>query len=276
MDKTLFVTAEPSGNDSVIGAGYCLFDGDSAEEYTSRASLDRRLIYVKRGVLRILKKGASIVTARAPALVLLSPGSRDSISCSADCQDYWVSFEGFFDTLSELLIDSPEALIKDVTDKDDMLTPCFEDIIAELQLGEHGFGVSARAKLLRLLLFFSRGTFGAVVSADSLKKKILPALVTMNSEFSITYPMDYYAKKCNMSKSSFLHSFSKIMQTTPIKYLNGIKLKNSIPLLVETELPISRIAQLLGFSSSQYFSNIFTAHYGVSPREYRIRGKREI
>lgn len=276
MDKTLFITAEPSGNDSVIGAGYCFFDGDGAEEFTSRASLDHKLIYVKRGRLKINRRCADSITVEAPSLVLLSPYSRDSLTCSSDCQDYWVSFEGFFDTLSELLIDSPEALVKDATDKDDMLTPCFEDIIAELQLGENGFGVSARARLLKLLLFFSRGTFAAVVSADSLKKKILPALVTMNSEFSITYPMDYYAKKCNMSKSSFLHSFSKIMQTTPIKYLNGIKLKNSIPLLVETELPISRIAQLLGFSSSQYFSNIFTAHYGVSPREYRTRGKKEI
>ena len=276
MDKTLFVTAEPKGLDSVIGAGYCFFDGDSAEEYSSRASFDHRLIYVKRGVIRIMRQGEVTATARAPALALLSPGSRDSLVCSADCQDYWVSFEGFFDTLSELSIDSPDALVKDAADKNDMLTQYFEDIIAELQLGEHGFGVAARARLLRLLLFFSRGTFSAVASTDSLKKKILPALVTMNSEFSITYPMDYYAKKCNMSKSSFLHSFSKIMQTTPIKYLNGIKLKNSIPLLLETHLPISRIAQSLGFSSSQYFSNIFTAHYGLSPREYRKRGKGEI
>jgi AraC-like DNA-binding protein len=276
MDKTLFVTADPSGNDSVIGAGYCFFDGNGAEEYTSRASLDHRLIYVKRGVLRVMRKGADVVTARAPALVLLSPGSRDSLACSSDCQDYWVSFEGFFDTLSELLIDSHEALVKDASDKDDMLTQYFEDIIAELQLGECGFGVAARARLLRLFLFFSRGTFGAVASADSLKKKILPALVAMNSEFSITYPMDYYAKKCNMSKSSFLHSFSKIMQTTPIKYLNAIKLKNAIPLLLDTALPIGRVAQSLGFSSAQYFSNIFTAYYGISPREYRRGGKREI
>ena len=276
MDKTVFVTAEPFGADSVISAGYCYFDGDGGTEYTSSASRDHRLIYVKRGRLKINRYGADSITVEAPSLVLLSPYSRDSLTCSSDCRDMWVSFIGFCDTLSELSIDSHDPIVLPSEEPCDVLSAYFEDVISELQLGERGFYTASRARLLSLLLIFARGGVGSTASTDSKREKIMPALSLMNREYSTTYSMEHYARICNMSKSSFLHSFSKIMQTTPIKYLNAIKLKNAIPLLLDTALPIGRVAQSLGFSSAQYFSNIFTAYYGISPREYRRGGKREI
>ena len=276
MDKTVFVTADPKGADSVISAGYCYFDGDGSAEYTSSASRDHRLIYVKRGRLKINRNCADSITVKAPSLVLLSPYSRDSLTCSSDSRDMWVSFVGFGDTLAELSIDSSDPIVHSSDESEDVLSVYFEDIISELQLGERGFYTASRARLLSLLLIFARGNFGSSLCADSKREKIMPALSLMNREYSTTYSMEHYARICNMSKSSFLHSFSKIMQTTPIKYLNAIKLKNAIPLLLDTELPIGRIALSLGFSSAQYFSNIFTAHYGVSPREYRIGEKRKI
>ena len=40
-------------------------------------------------------------------------------------------------------------------------------------------------------------------------------------------------------------------------------------LLAETDLSLSQIAQLLGFSSLSYFSQVFHRTQDISPKEYR-------
>ena len=47
------------------------------------------------------------------------------------------------------------------------------------------------------------------------------------------------------------------------------RIEESKYLLMETDLSMSQIAQLLGFSSLSYFSQVFRRSQGVSPLEYR-------
>ena len=45
-------------------------------------------------------------------------------------------------------------------------------------------------------------------------------------------------------------------------------------LLAETDLPMSQISQLLGFSSLSYFSQVFRRSQNESPMEYRKNTRR--
>jgi AraC-like DNA-binding protein len=47
------------------------------------------------------------------------------------------------------------------------------------------------------------------------------------------------------------------------------RVEESKYLLAETDLSLSRIAQLLGFSSLSYFSQVFRRTQGISPLEFR-------
>ena len=269
MNKTLLIHNEEKSERMVMSVGYCFFDEDGSTEYTSRATRDYRLIYVQRGTLRFVKNGKNVASFAAGRLILLTPGSRDLSICTSDCRDFWVSFTGFSDVMSRLSIQT-NGICSHKCEKDDKIVQAYiEDIITELQLKERGYSIAAEARLLRLLLYFCRENPRGNLSRNSEIKKLSPALLLMNNEFSKTYPMEFYAQRCNMSKSSFLHNFSKTMHTTPVKYINDIKIKNAYSLLTETDMPIGEIASALGFSSSQYFSKTFFAYSKTTPRDYR-------
>lgn len=63
--------------------------------------------------------------------------------------------------------------------------------------------------------------------------------------------------------------FSQKYELSPKRYLIELKLKKACKLLTTKELPISIIANSLGFDDQLAFSKIFKKEYSVSPSEYR-------
>ena len=269
MNKTLLICEESQAGSGVTAVGYCRFDGDGLGEYTSRATSDHRIIYLEKGYLKFIKNGKAILSATAPCLIYSSPDSRDFTACSNDCRDFWVSFAGLDDIISELPVPENGILTAGCTGSAEILRSRFEGIINELRIKEGGYAVASQATLLKIILFFFRSQSDASPARDSIKRKLSPALVIMNEEIGENHSMDYYAKKCHMSKSSFLHTFSKAMDTTPIKYITEIKIRNAKRMLLETDMQISEISTVLGFSSPQYFSKTFSLYVGMRPKDYR-------
>ena len=269
MNKTVFVCEERQSIRGVITAGYCRFDGDGEGEYTSRATKDHRVIYLERGWLKFIKNGKEVLHAEAPSIIYTTPESRDGTVCSDNCHDFWVSFGG----ITEIITDLPTADCGIAEVKchasGEIIRARIESIIGELRLKEPGYAISAEASLMKLLLLFYRSQSDSGAVRESAKKKLAPALLIMNEEISENYSMDYYAKKCHMSKSSFLHTFSRVMGTTPVKYINEIKIRHAERMLLETDMQIAEISSALGFSSPQYFSKTFYNYSGYRPRDYR-------
>jgi len=63
--------------------------------------------------------------------------------------------------------------------------------------------------------------------------------------------------------------FLEVTKMSPVKFLNHVRLKNAGSLLLSTELSINEIAQKCGFLDMAYFSKIFKAHFGLSPKQYK-------
>lgn len=77
------------------------------------------------------------------------------------------------------------------------------------------------------------------------------------------------ADKMNYSESYLRYIFKKDGNISVQAKINQIRLEKAKRLLSVTNEPITRIAFLLGFSDSNYFSVYFKKHLGLSPREYR-------
>ncbi len=56
-------------------------------------------------------------------------------------------------------------------------------------------------------------------------------------------------------------------------YVRERRLERAAGLLLSSRKTIQDISQICGFSSSAYFSTVFTKWAGVSPRQYRTRGR---
>ena len=72
-----------------------------------------------------------------------------------------------------------------------------------------------------------------------------------------------------MNKYYLSHSFKREYNISPINYMISRRIEESKYLLAETDLSMSQIAQLLGFSSLSYFSQVFRRTQSISPMEYR-------
>jgi transcriptional regulator GlxA family with amidase domain len=60
---------------------------------------------------------------------------------------------------------------------------------------------------------------------------------------------------------------------TPMKYLNRYRVRQAKTLLLESDRSVTDVALEVGFSGGSYFGEIFRRETGMSPREFRERGR---
>ncbi|MGN0999794.1 MAG: helix-turn-helix domain-containing protein [Faecousia sp.] len=72
-----------------------------------------------------------------------------------------------------------------------------------------------------------------------------------------------------VKKTLFLQSFRHVTGTSPKQYVIGLRLEYARSLLLETQMPVSQIAEQCGFSDPLYFSRRFKAQFSMSPQQYR-------
>lgn len=77
------------------------------------------------------------------------------------------------------------------------------------------------------------------------------------------------AKMCGITPTHFTRVFKGIYMTTPVKYINKLRIDRAIELLEHTTLTVNEIAEQTGFSDTSYFSKMFKKLLGKSPLHYR-------
>lgn len=84
------------------------------------------------------------------------------------------------------------------------------------------------------------------------------------------FGVDALADSLHMSRSSFYGHFKAVTGETPNDYISSVRLRRACAMLTERpDIPVSQIAESLGFGSQQYFSRRFKDAYGVSPVSWR-------
>lgn len=79
------------------------------------------------------------------------------------------------------------------------------------------------------------------------------------------------AQVADMSERSFLRHFSAEMGMKPSDYLRHVRLELASALLVESDLPVDKIARRCGMTSGQCLARAFRQTYNISPTEYRTQ-----
>lgn len=73
----------------------------------------------------------------------------------------------------------------------------------------------------------------------------------------------------NLSDTQFRRNFYEVYQTTPIKYLQILRINHAADLLVNTTLSIEEISAMSGFSDSKYFCFVFKKLKFCPPSVFR-------
>jgi AraC-like DNA-binding protein len=79
------------------------------------------------------------------------------------------------------------------------------------------------------------------------------------------------ADHCCVSLFHFARIFKEITGWSPHQYLTSIRLHHARVLMESTEQPVSEIALLCGYSSTEHFSTAYRQRFGVAPSLHRAR-----
>ena len=88
---------------------------------------------------------------------------------------------------------------------------------------------------------------------------------SLQEDFSVSA----IAEKMKISVHYLFHLFKSVTGTTIVEYRNEQRLTKAKLMLIQTEKPISQIAQETGFTNISYFTEIFTKSEKIPPTEYR-------
>lgn len=110
---------------------------------------------------------------------------------------------------------------------------------------------------------------------QELEQKNTPSLLQPAMDFIFanylkqTITVKELSKLCHVSSRHFSRLFLEKYQTSPIEFIQNLKLQRAKNLLESTTLSISEIAMQTGFSDIFYFSKLFKKVEGLSPSQYR-------
>lgn len=91
----------------------------------------------------------------------------------------------------------------------------------------------------------------------------------IDRNFTTTITLDDLSRHSGFSKNGIIAIFKRMYHTTPIQYINTLRVYQAEKLLRSTDMPITQIALECGFNDSNYFTRVFRAINGMTPRDFR-------
>lgn len=79
----------------------------------------------------------------------------------------------------------------------------------------------------------------------------------------------HLAAVAHLSEAHFARVFRQEVGTTPMGYLNRLRIARACELLDRTDLNVGEVGRAVGLPAPSHFSRVFKALQGVSPRAYR-------
>ncbi|MFK7695154.1 response regulator [Paenibacillus sp. HJGM_3] len=106
---------------------------------------------------------------------------------------------------------------------------------------------------------------------SSMPKVIEQSCRYIKENFKEEITLTEMAALTNFSVSHFSTLFKKHTGSSLVNYVNGVKIDEAKKLLLSTSYSVSEITEIVGFSTTPYFSRVFKSTVGLSPLEYRKR-----
>ena len=100
-------------------------------------------------------------------------------------------------------------------------------------------------------------------------RQLLPALNLITQAYDRDLTVEKLAAQCGLSVSHFRRQFRRAMGSSPLEYLNDLRISVAHHLLRTTQLPVLAISEEVGFRSLSSFNRLFKRTYGMSPRQVR-------
>lgn len=143
-------------------------------------------------------------------------------------------------------------------------------IESEFKKNELGSGIMLLSYFLNIVTFVSRKYLPYdSINYTSHLTSIIKALDYIEKNFIEDISLKELSEIVNTPISTLLYSFKKLLNTTPINYLNTLRIKKASDLLLNSDMSITETAFASGFTDSNYFCRLFKKYFSITPSEFR-------
>jgi AraC family L-rhamnose operon regulatory protein RhaS len=144
------------------------------------------------------------------------------------------------------------------------------DMINEYNDKQHSYQTMLNSRFMELVVYLSRQYDSQENGTDSNLMHLANAISYIEDHYLEPLTLEEIAARSNISVRHLNRIFQSYYQTTPISYLQRLRLERARMLLRQSGLPITKISYDCGFNDSNYFTRQFTKAYGLSPKAFRL------
>lgn len=145
------------------------------------------------------------------------------------------------------------------------LLECLQDPVLQAVVGQ--------SRVVEVILDVLRGEQGHAIQAllhhQGPFSRLTKALQYLHAHYEEPLNIQTLAQHVNMSASTFHHQFKRLICTSPLQYLKQIRLLKARMLLSQDRLPVSQVAEAVGYKSPSQFSREYKRYFGVPPNDDR-------
>ena len=131
-----------------------------------------------------------------------------------------------------------------------------------------GYKIQTKAVLHQLLFSLMQENMSKVLGDNTALRAMKQATDYMEQNYREKITVEALANRSGYSASHFARVFSQVYNTSPIQYINQIRIMHAKNLLRTGQYTLAQIAQECGFSNVYYFSRCFKQITGTTPAKW--------
>lgn len=124
-------------------------------------------------------------------------------------------------------------------------------------------------RLTCLLSYITTGDMKREGYSDQMFKRCLDMIEGRQGNITV----DSLAKHLFVSRRYLYTLFKKYKNISPLEYIHAVRMKSADKYLTSTDLPISEIAEIVGYSNYSHFTRAYKKYFFISPSKRRSQAK---
>lgn len=170
-------------------------------------------------------------------------------------------------------LDNRGFVFQNLVEKDERIKELFIDLCREDAIQELGCKQACKAIVTALVVHLCRNYVTQTLSReDSRRQKKnrerCNRLITfIESNYASPVSNQVLADLVHLSKDRFEHFFRENFGVSALQYIQNYRMKMAKKLIKEGNIPISKVAEMVGFADYNYFGRTFRNHYGCTPTQ---------
>lgn len=243
-------------NFNVTGVNCLLLKGCSKNSY-NRSRVEHGLVFYPEGGYTFRFHNGQTLRLGKNTLLFNPKGSLYDIECNESKDCYSITFE-----LSEPFLCEPFAV---TVRHAQYFLDAFKETEKIMRLAQSGYYMAAKSKLYSIIGTMQQ-EYGLGYISGNNYSVISPAIECIHQTYTGDTPtISELSEMCSVSPEYFRMLFKKKYGTSPVKYINTLRLNYAKDLLSSGMYSVTEVASMSGFSALAYFCREFKKKYGFPP-----------